>query len=104
MVRMILPSATNETIARIQSLYQWPDTAPEQLAWQWTADAIFVCHNLAFAAALESSTRRYVMSIPPAYHGLDSRCKSDPSSEDRCSSPVFGGRSNKREQMANMTI
>ncbi|KEF60966.1 uncharacterized protein A1O9_02530 [Exophiala aquamarina CBS 119918] len=72
LVRRILPSATDETIARIQALYQWPDAAPEQLAWQWTADAVFVCHSIAIAEALETSTRRYVMSIPPAYHGLDS--------------------------------
>jgi hypothetical protein len=75
LVRRILPSATNETIATIQSLYQWPDAAPEQLAWKWTADAIFICHYLAIAEALDMSTRRYVMSIPPAYHGFDSLCK-----------------------------
>ncbi|KAK5064979.1 hypothetical protein LTR84_000814 [Exophiala bonariae] len=71
LVRRILPSSTNEIISTIQSLYQWPDAAPEQLAWQWTADAVFACHSLALAKAANTSTRRYIMSIPPAYHGLD---------------------------------
>lgn len=76
LVRRILPSTSNATIATIQSLYNYPLNLPEKLAWDWTGDAVFFCHALALAEKYKDITKRYVMSIPPAVHAQDLSCES----------------------------
>lgn len=74
LVRRILPSASNATIAAIQSLYSYPLDLPEKLAWDWTSDAVFLCHTLALMKKYERIAKKYMMSIPPAIHGQDLSC------------------------------
>ncbi|KIX09168.1 uncharacterized protein Z518_00247 [Rhinocladiella mackenziei CBS 650.93] len=71
LVRRILPSASNVTIATIHSFYRYPPSLPEKLAWDWTGDAVFFCHALAMIGKYGGRARKYVMSIPPAVHGQD---------------------------------
>lgn len=73
LVRRVLPTATNETIAEIQSNYQFGDT-PEKLAWDWTMDIVFSCNAANVAAAYRDVARRYIFSAPPATHGQDLMC------------------------------
>ena len=75
LVRRVLPTATNETIANIQSNYDFGDT-PEKLAWDWTMDMAFSCNAANVAAAFKDSARRYIFSVPPATHGQDLMCMS----------------------------
>lgn len=76
LVRRILPSASNATIATIQSLYNYSPELPEKLAWDWTGDAVFFCHALDLIKKHEISAKKYIMSIPPAVHGQDLSCES----------------------------
>lgn len=70
-VRRIIPSASNQTIANIESQYQYPTNHTEELAWEWTGDAVFFCHSYGIAEAMPNVTRRYIMTVPPATHGED---------------------------------
>ncbi|KAK3349720.1 putative lipase 2 [Lasiosphaeria hispida] len=70
MVRQILSTASNETIADIQSHYYFAEN-PAKLAWDWTTDVIFACNAANIAAAYKESARRYIFSVPPAVHGQD---------------------------------
>ena len=77
LVRRVLPTATNKTIADIQSYYDFGGT-PEKLAWDWTLDILFACNAANLAAAYNTKSRRYIFSVPPSVHGQDLTCKSHP--------------------------
>ncbi|KAL2106177.1 hypothetical protein VUR80DRAFT_7098 [Thermomyces stellatus] len=70
LVRRVLPTATNETIAEIQSHYDFGDI-PEKLAWDWTMDTVFSCNAANVAAAYKDAARRYIFSVEPATHGQE---------------------------------
>lgn len=76
LARQIMPNASNETIQTIVAGYH--PLQPEQLAWDWTTDAIFACNAYNLARAMPQKTKRYIMSIPPAAHGQDLSCMSPP--------------------------
>lgn len=69
LVRKILPTANNATIATIQVHFPYPPGLPEELAWDWTTAIIFECNAYNLATAFKDRARRYIMSIPPATHG-----------------------------------
>ncbi|KFY03325.1 hypothetical protein O988_01556 [Pseudogymnoascus sp. VKM F-3808] len=71
LVRRILPTASNSTIASIQAHFPYPADLPAKLAWDWTTAMVFECNVYNVAKAFEEKTRRYIMSIPPAIHGQD---------------------------------
>ena len=71
LARMVLPRASNQTIAQIQSLYSWLANLPEKLAWDWTGDKAFFCYALDLAKTYADNTCRYIISIPPAVHAQD---------------------------------
>lgn len=73
MVRQILSSESSETVAEIQSHYDFAGN-PAKLAWDWTTDVIFACNAANIAAAYANKTRRYIFSVPPAVHGQDGFC------------------------------
>jgi hypothetical protein len=75
LVRKILPTASNATIAAIQAHFPYPPDLPEELAWDWTTAIIFECNAYNLATAFKDKARRYIMSIPPAVHGEDMSCK-----------------------------
>ncbi|GAB1316947.1 Carboxylic ester hydrolase [Madurella fahalii] len=70
MVRQILSTASNDTIAHIQSHYDFAEE-PAKLAWDWTTDIIFACNAANIATAYKDRARRYIFSLPPAIHGQD---------------------------------
>lgn len=74
MVRQILSTASNETIADIESHYDFAGN-PAKLAWDWTTDVIFACNAANIVAAYRGRAKRYVFSVPPAVHGQDLNCK-----------------------------
>ena len=74
LARKLMPTATNETLAKLQALYQ-PLSEPAQLSWDWTTDAIFGCNAQNIAKAYGDRARRYIMSVPPATHGQDVFCE-----------------------------
>ena len=74
LVRKTIPNADNATINHIQSLYEYPVDLPQKLAWNWATDMTFACNAYHTAKAYENKAQRYVMSIPPATHGLDQNC------------------------------
>lgn len=76
LVRRILPTASNATIASIEKHFPYPADLPARLAWDWTTAMVFECNVYNVAKAFKDRTRRYIMSIPPAIHGLDFICKS----------------------------
>lgn len=76
LVRRILPTASNSTIASIEAHFPYPADLPAKLAWDWTTAMVFECNVYNVAKAFEDKTRRYIMSIPPAIHGQDVPCKS----------------------------
>ncbi|KAF2684898.1 putative lipase 1 [Lentithecium fluviatile CBS 122367] len=71
LVRGNIPSASNESIARLQSMYNYPPELPEKLAWDYTTDIVFGCTASNIAAAYSDRARRFLFSVPPATHGLD---------------------------------
>lgn len=73
LVRRVLHTATNETIAEIQSHYDFGDI-PEKLAWDWTMDTVFSCNAANVAAAYKDAARRYIFSVEPATHGQELTC------------------------------
>lgn len=77
LVRRVIPTATNETVADIQSYYDFGET-PEKLAWDWTTDIVFSCNAANAAAAYKDASRRYIFSVPPATHGQDLTCMAPP--------------------------
>jgi hypothetical protein len=74
LVRQILHTADNATVAAIQAHYDYAANPPS-LAWDWTTDIIFACNAENTAAAYRDRARRYIMSIPPAVHGADISCE-----------------------------
>jgi hypothetical protein len=85
LVRQIFSTASNETIAHIQSHYDFADN-PAKLAWDWTTDVIFGCNAANLASAYQDRARRYIFSAPPAVHGQDMFCEL----ASLCG-PCFGG-------------
>lgn len=75
-VRKVLPTASRETIDRIESLFPYPSSTPEKLAWDWLTAIGYACLSKSAAEAYKDRTRRYVMTIPPAIHAQDLACKS----------------------------
>jgi hypothetical protein len=74
LAREIMTTASNETIAAIESKYDY-STNPAKLAWDWTTDAIFACNAYNLARTYANKTHRYIMSIPPATHAQGILCK-----------------------------
>ncbi|KAF3481766.1 uncharacterized protein GIQ15_04525 [Arthroderma uncinatum] len=70
-VRINFPTASNETIQRIQNLFPFPPDKPERLAWDWLTSIVYACHSTTITKAYGSKAYRYVMRIPPATHALD---------------------------------
>ncbi|KAH6627988.1 Alpha/Beta hydrolase protein [Chaetomium tenue] len=70
LVRRTLPGVGEEAVGELLRLYYTPGMERE-LAWDWTTDVVFACNGFALAGALEGRVRRYVMSTPPAVHGMD---------------------------------
>lgn len=73
LVRRALPTATNETVAEIQSYFDFGDTR-EKLAWDWTVDNVFSCNAANIDSAYKDVSRRYIFSVPPGTHGQDLTC------------------------------
>ena len=74
-VRAHLPNATNSSIAKLQAFYPFPAELPEKLAWDYTTDVVWGCPAYNLAVAYKDRARRFVFSVPPAYHGADMACK-----------------------------
>lgn len=70
LVRQLIPRTNDSTIAALQALYE-PLSQPEQLAWDWTTDVFFQCNAHSLAKAYKDRAKSYIMSVPPATHGLD---------------------------------
>ena len=80
-VRPVFPGASNETIARIQAAFAVKEgEPPERLAWDWMTAVGFGCNAWALAGAYREieAGRRYVVTAPPAVHGLDIYCEYPP--------------------------
>lgn len=76
LVRGILPTASNVTIASIEKHFPYLANLPATLAWDWTTAIVFECNVYNVAKAFRDRTRRYIMSTPPAIYGQDVACKS----------------------------
>lgn len=74
LVRQSIPVASNATVSSLEALYT-PLSVPAELAWDWLTDIIFACNAYNLAAAYPDTTMRYIMSLPPATHGLDGYCE-----------------------------
>jgi carboxylesterase type B len=74
LVRRLVPEASNFTIKNLRALYPYPDSQLQMAANDWTTDVVFACNARAIAKAYANKTQRYVFSVPPATHGLDSSC------------------------------
>ncbi|KAE8151623.1 Alpha/Beta hydrolase protein [Aspergillus avenaceus] len=72
MVRGLVPGASNATVRRIRQMYPYPDSQMQTVAEAWTTDVVYACNLRAVASAYGNRTHRYVFSVPPANHGLDS--------------------------------
>ncbi|KNG83713.1 putative carboxyl ester lipase, zebrafish [Aspergillus nomiae NRRL 13137] len=72
LVRRLVPEATNATVGHIRDMYPFPDSQIQLAANSWTTDAVFACNARAVAKAYGNRTQRYLFSVPPAIHGLDS--------------------------------
>ncbi|KAJ6440682.1 lipase [Purpureocillium lavendulum] len=70
MVRQQMPTASNATVQALLKRYYRPGMDKE-LAWDFTTDAIFACNAYNLANAMPDTSLRYIMSTPPASHGLD---------------------------------
>jgi carboxylesterase type B len=73
LVRRMLPNASDETIAKIQTQYH--PKVPEQLAWDWVTDVVYACQSYNLANGLADRARLFMNSFPPAFHGQDISCK-----------------------------
>jgi carboxylesterase type B len=73
LVRQILRTASNTTVAAIEAYYDFASN-PAKLAWDWTTDVLFACNAHNVASAYQDRARRYIMSVPPATHGMDLSC------------------------------
>lgn len=71
LVKRVFPTASDKTIAKIQSGYTWPKDYPEALADEYTKDVVFGCTADHVASAYSDKAHRYIMSTPPAHHGQD---------------------------------
>jgi len=74
-VRATIPNLSNDSIAKLQSMYPFPPDLPEFLAWQYTTDLVFGCTASNVAEAYPDRARRFLFSVPPANHGLDISCR-----------------------------
>ncbi|OGM45680.1 putative carboxyl ester lipase [Aspergillus bombycis] len=72
LVRRLVPGASNATVRHIRDMYPFPDSQIQLVANSWTTDAVFACNARAVAKAYGNRTQRYLFSVPPAIHGLDS--------------------------------
>lgn len=54
-VRANIPNVSNESIAKLQSLYTFSPQLPEQLAWDYVTDIVFGCSasNIALRTLIE---------------------------------------------------
>lgn len=75
-VRANMPGISNDSIADLQALYEYPAELPEKLAWDYTTDIVFGCSVAYIAGNNVERVRRYLFSIPPAFHGSDLACES----------------------------
>ncbi|KAK2745655.1 hypothetical protein FQN57_003551 [Myotisia sp. PD_48] len=71
LVRGTIPKASDQTIQKIQSLYQYPPNLPVKLGWDWMTDISFACNAYYTAKQFKNQAQRHVMTIPPAIHALD---------------------------------
>lgn len=69
-VRHLLPRASNATVKALMDAFYTPGLDKE-LAWDWLTDTVFSCNAYNLAKALPDKSMRYIMSTPPALHGLD---------------------------------
>jgi hypothetical protein len=69
-----IPNASNDSIAKLQSMYTYAAELPEKLAWDYTTDMVFGCSASNIALAYGDRARRFLFSVPPATHGLDISC------------------------------
>lgn len=76
LVRRTIPNASKETVQRIRALYPQPDSKIQDVANDWTTDAVYGCNVQGLATAYANKTQRYVFSVPPAIHSSDLNCKS----------------------------
>jgi hypothetical protein len=76
LVRKVLPTASNSTIAAIEAHFPYPADNPAQLAWDYTTAMVFECNAYNVAKAFKEKAHRYIMTIPPATHGQDVLCMS----------------------------
>lgn len=74
LVRRVLPTASNTTIAAIEAHFPYPADNPAELAWDYTTAMAFECNAYNIANSFKDKTHRYIMSIPPATHGQDVLC------------------------------
>ncbi|KAF7585559.1 hypothetical protein BBP40_010651 [Aspergillus hancockii] len=72
LVRRLVPGVSNFTIKNIRAMYPYPDSQFQRVADDWTTDVVFACNARAVAKAYGNRAQRYVFSVPPATHGLDS--------------------------------
>ena len=76
LVLKLFTTADKETIDHIESLFPYPPSTPQKLAWDWLTSVAYACLARSTAEAYKDSARRYVMTIPPAVHGQDLSCRS----------------------------
>ncbi|PGH11361.1 hypothetical protein AJ80_07152 [Polytolypa hystricis UAMH7299] len=68
------PGASNATAKRVQDLFPVGEgEPPEKLAWDWVTSMPFACNSWSIAKDYSKLgvRRRYVLSVPPATHGMD---------------------------------
>ena len=74
-VRANIPNISDANIAKLQAMYPYPAEMPGKLAQDYTTDIVFGCPAASVATAYKDMTKRYLFSIPPAYHGAEIACK-----------------------------
>lgn len=74
-VRANIPNASNESIAKLQSMYPFSPELPEQLAWDYTTEVVWACSVSNIAEAYADRGRRFLFSVSPAVHGQDISCQ-----------------------------
>ena len=74
LVRANIPNASNESINALQSLYNYSPDLPQKLAWDYVTDIVFGCTVSNIAKAYRDRARRFLFSVPPAFHGQDMGC------------------------------
>ncbi|KAL1595854.1 hypothetical protein SLS60_009544 [Paraconiothyrium brasiliense] len=77
LVRANIPNASDESIAKLHSLYYFSPDRPEKLAWDHITDIVFSCTASNIVKAYSDVARQYLFSVPPATHGMDLTCTLD---------------------------